>query len=640
MLSSDRHSEIKTWIVGMVALTLLLGSSRALAQSPDLPDNAEGRELRIATLRADAASELAKGNWVEARNLFDQLLTLAPQDSIAQRDAGRAGMAAGDFDYAARVLEQAHHFAGHHRDPELHYLRGESLYALGRVEEARDEHRIAELEIGTAAHDRMSRLWLARIYVRRGELARADVLYESLWTDSTQGPDAEVAFNHADAHLLMRDWAGAERLLRRFLERSPKHGPDNIRARHMLAWALESKGDLEGELSVRAPLATDDPTSETRKDYGRALERAGEYDQALRSYQGAAELTGSPDATLVKSCDRMRYRLTPEVAGGLGVRTDPTTTAEHLQAGAALPFGSLHLVSMIVSHDEAQGGWPVAHTSVSAVGASLLLGAAWGGTLMLGGQARGVNQVPMSNGVPLQSVPGLQFGGVGEVDTPIGSPVRLNLRAELENQWTEAPIAIRESGAVTGITGHLFVFPVPSNHFVIIDAGTQARRLMLAPGAAGAPRPESSQLLTWAGADFVLWQNPLRTLRGQSLDDRLVRPTEVAEALTLSFRHYEVFGRMDPEFRSRIALVTRSTIDNVSMVVRNARFGGRAGFEARGGLGYESTRRNLLSQGGLSLYVTGSAASRVSISYDYAQETSTGLTGRRHSGWVAYHVDI
>jgi len=636
VLIGDRQIGVKGWTGKLVFLACLLAARGGLAQSLESADSAGDRKVRIETLRADAAAALGRGQWTEARALYDRLLALDPHDAAAQRDAGRAGMAAGDFEYAARVLEQAHHFVGHHRDPELHYLRGEALYALGRVDDARREHRIGELEIGAGPLERMPKLWLARIHARRGELARADDLYESLWPSATQPPDAEVALNHADAHLLVKDWAGAERLLRRFLERSP----DDLRARHMLAWALESEGDLRGELFVRARLAADDPSFDAQRDYGRALERAGDYAGALRLYQTAADRASAPDATLSTARDRMRYRLTPEVAGGLGFRSDPNTTAEHLQAGAALPFASRHLVSMIFSHDVAQGGWPVATTSVSAVGASLMMTARWGGNLMLGGQARGVNQVPVSGGLALQSVPGLRFGGLGEIDTPIGSPVRLDVRGELENQWTEAPIAIRESGAATGLTGHLFVFPVPSSHRVIIDAGTQARRLMLAPGTAGAARPEASQLLSWAGADFVLWQDPARTLRGQILDESLVRQTEVAQSVTFSFRHYELFGRSDPEFDRRLVLLTRSSINNGSLVIRDAPGGGRFAFELRGGLGYESTRRNVLSQGGLTLSLAASGASRVTASYDIAQETITGLTGRRHTGWVAYHVDL
>jgi hypothetical protein len=214
------------------------------------------------------------------------------------------------------------------------------------------------------------------------------------------------------------------------------------------------------------------------------------------------------------------------------------------------------------------------------------------------------------------------------------------VRGELENQWTEAPVAIRESGAVTGLTGHLFAFPVPRTERVILDVGTQARRLMLAPLTATASRPEASQLLAWAGADLVLWQEPARVLRGQILDESLVRPTEVAESVTFAYRHYELYGRNAPEFERRVALLSRSSIDIGSLVARGALAQGRFGFELRGGLGYENTRRNVLSQGGGSIFATAGATGRVSMSYDVAQELISGLTGRRHTGWVSYHVDL
>jgi len=608
-------------------------SEAAAREAGEAPGAAQ--RAKIETLRQEAALELARSNWTRARELYDQLLTISRHDAAAQRDAGRAGMAASDFEYAARVLEQAHHFAGHHRDPELHYLRGEALYALGRLDEARGEHRIAELEIGASPSERMPRLWLARVYARRGELRRADQVYERMWPAADAPADAEVAINHADAHLLWQDWAGAERLLRRFLARSP----DNLRARHMLAWALEAEGKLPDELTVRSRLAADDPSMGAQRDYGRALERAGEYADALRAYRSASA-AGEPDATLVAARDRMRYRLTPEVTGGIGLRSDPNTNAERAQAGAALPFGSRHLVSMLFSHDAAQGGWPNARTSVSAVTAALVLGARYGGTLMFGAQARGLTQIPSSDGAPLQSQAGLRFGGIGEIDTPVGSRVRVNVRGGLEEQWTEAAIAIRENGVVTGATGQLFVFPVPSTRRVILVGGSQPRRLMLGAGAPGAARPEASQVLSWAGADLVVWQDPGRVLRGQVLNDSLVRATESAEAVSFSARHYELYGQSDPEFDRRLSLLPRSSVTIGSVVMRSAAGDGRYGVELRGGLGYESMRRNLLSQGGLTLSLASSAASRILASYDFAQETMTGLVGRRHTGWVAYHVDL
>ena len=51
---------------------------------------------------------------------------------------------------------------------------------LGRDDEARREHHIAELEIGKSPTGRMEKLWLARIYARRGYVVLADRLYESM----------------------------------------------------------------------------------------------------------------------------------------------------------------------------------------------------------------------------------------------------------------------------------------------------------------------------------------------------------------------------------------------------------------------------------------------------------------------------
>src|SRR5262245_17963290 len=119
-------------------------------------------------LRQDASEDLLKGQFDKARHELEQVLELLPRDAPAQRDAARAASAAGQFDYAVAALERAHHFEQHTRDPEIHYLRGEALYVLGRDEEAKREHHICELEIGKEPTARIEKLWLARIYARRG----------------------------------------------------------------------------------------------------------------------------------------------------------------------------------------------------------------------------------------------------------------------------------------------------------------------------------------------------------------------------------------------------------------------------------------------------------------------------------------
>src|SRR3954467_5126718 len=303
---------------------------------------------RVEQERKQATDTLAHGDLDRARRQFEEVLKALPHDGPAERDAGRAASAAGQFEYAAEALEKAHHFEGHKPDPELHYLRGEALFTLGRDEQAFREHRIAELEIGEAPEDRMQKLWLARIYARRGYVGLPGRLYETM-QPSPPKFDEEVSLNQADAHLLNKDWAGGARVLRRYLALDPK----NLRGRQMLAWALEADGDLDGELAVRRSLVEDHPTPETQRDYGRALERATSYRAASLHYQAAMGDGPGADNTLVTSYSRMHFRITPELSGGGWVRSDPQAWDWRIQAGAALPFGPPLQTGLLLCRDPA-----------------------------------------------------------------------------------------------------------------------------------------------------------------------------------------------------------------------------------------------------------------------------------------------
>ena len=207
------------------ALTLLPFIAMA-AQADDDAAGSAGDSARVEALRQQATDTLLKGQYDSARREFEEVLRLRPGDGPAERDAARAAAAAGQFEYAVAALERAHHFEQHKPDPELHYLRGEALYVLGRDEEAHREHHIAELEIGLAPAGRMEKLWLARIYARRGYVVLADRVYEPMLPPAPKF-DTEVALNQADAHLINQDWAGGARLLRRYLTLDPS----NVRAR-------------------------------------------------------------------------------------------------------------------------------------------------------------------------------------------------------------------------------------------------------------------------------------------------------------------------------------------------------------------------------------------------------------------------
>jgi tetratricopeptide (TPR) repeat protein len=629
-----------------VLQVLLAASARAQEQPLAGPKPLSPEEQhRIEELRKQGEETLARGDMDKARHDFEQILKELPYDASAERDAARAAEAAGRFEYAAEALEKAHHFEGHERDPELHYLRGEALFTLGRNEEAAREQRIAELELGPNPTGRMQKLWLARIDARKGFVVLADRLYESL-TPHPPKFDEEVALNQADAHLMNKDWEGGARVLRRFLALDPQ----NVRGREMLAWALEADGDLDGELRVRRSLVQDHPTAEHQKDYGRALERAEEYRSASRHYHAAlAETTASsaPYDALVASYDRMHYRTTPEVGGGGQFRSDPQAWSWRAQAGAALPFGTRHQAGVLAWHDASQD-WKANQVvgqnvldengSVTGLGAYAMLGHRSGLSFLAGADVRYATTTGDSaGGQQLYGPTGeFSFGGDAELDSPIGKNVQINVHGDLNEQWNDAPVTVHEGGKTSGVTAHLYLFP--RNRLVLFDGGVQARRLTLRPLMAGDPVPASDQLLAWGGLDFNLWSDGARVVRGESLDEHMVRRTALNDSGVLAYRHYELFANVPPDFR--IALYPRASIDNGSLILRKVVAGGRAGFDLHGGVGYDNQQNQLLVQGGAAIVVAASWSTRFLVTYDIVHQTTIGLPGTLQIGWLTFHADL
>lgn len=586
-------------------------------------------------LRAEAAATLARGEFERARREFEKVLRLLPMDPQAQRDAARAAQAAGEFEYSVKALERAHHFDHHGPDPELHYLRGEALYVLEREEEARREHRIAELEIGVNPDDRLKKLWLGRIYARRGQLYRADEVYESLWPPAPK-LDEEVALNHADAHLMHQDWAGGEEVLERMLARNPDH----LRARKMLAWALEAQGKVDEELPVRASIARDEPTAQNERDWGRALERVSDFRGAHARYEAARQASGGgADETLALSIVRMKNRITPEVAGGLSGRRDPLAQSLREQVGIAVPFGPRHNVSLLAWREDAQslldrpGTLPSDTGAVTGIAPSVLLAARGGSSLLLGAELRYLNTI--RRGIEQNAWRG---GGFGEGVLSISKNAEINVRGDYNTQWNDSAVTISEGGTMTGVTSHLYLFP--RDRSVLFDAGAQFRRLsLLSPaGSAGAA---AQQGLFFGGMDVVLWKSPARLLRAESLDTSLVRRTYLNDAGILSYRHYQLFGESSPAFLSRLNLAQRAAIHSGTANLRKV-FAGRVGVDARGGIGYDTARTLFLYSAGGSLMVAPSSSwsSRLMVSYDFAKESAVGFEGSRHTGWVTYHADL
>jgi Flp pilus assembly protein TadD len=596
----------------------------------------------VERLRKEASDDLLAGQFDKARRELEQVLEQMPRDAPAQRDAARAAAAAGQFDYAVAALERAHHFEDHTRDPELHYLRGEALYVLGRDDEARREHHIAELEIGKTPTAKIEKMWLARIYARRGYIVLADRLYESM-LPPPPATDAEVALNQADAHLINEDWTGGAVVLRRYLKLEPK----SVRGREMLAWALEAGGDLDGELEVRRSLSDDLPTPAHDRDYGRALERAESFAAARDRYKRAlAEEGANPETTLVTSYQRMLFRTTPELAGGASVRSDPQAWSWRAQAGAAVPFGTRHTVGLMAWHDSSND-WHANQVvgqdvlakrgTVTGLGAQLLLGRRSDTSLLLGADARYSTETgaDASGNDQLSGPSGFHFGGQAEGAANLWRYAHVNLHIDANEQWNEAPITVHEGGTMTGATGHLFLFP--TSRMVLFDGGAQARQLKIT--AQGTPdQPTANQLLVWGGVDFNLWTQAGRVVRAEALDERLVRRVYLNDAGVLAYRHYELVTHATPDFR--ISLAPRASIDNGTLIIRKALFGGRFGFDLHGGGGYDHLRDHVLFQAGGALVWAMSWSTRLMGTYDLAQETATGLPGTLHIGWLTFHADI
>jgi tetratricopeptide (TPR) repeat protein len=632
------------------AVLYVLLTPNARAQERDLsgkqPALSAEESHRIEELRKEATETLAHGDMEQARHEFEEILKTLPYDASAERDAARAAEAAGKFEYAAEALEKAHHFGGHEHDPELHYLRGEALYTLGRDEEAAREHKIAELEIGPEPKERMAKLWLARIYARRGYVVLADRIYETMLPPAPQF-DTEVALNQADAHLMNKDWKGGVTVLRRYLDLDPK----NVRGREMLAWAQEAEGDLDGELQVRRSLVDDQPTAEHQRDYGRALERAANYRAASHEYHDAlnTQVTaqGSADATLVTSYDRMHYRVTPELSGGGQLRSDPQAWSWRLQAGGAMPFGSHHQAGVLVWNDasydhhanESVNGSNLRESgTVTGLGGYVMFGHRSGASALLGADARFSRTVGEDSSGNQLYGPNREFsaGGNGEIDTPLGHVAQVNIHGDLHEQWNDAPVTVHEGGQMTGVTGHLYLFP--RSRVVLLDTGVQERHLTVRPLEPGQPSPASNQTLVWGGIDFNLWTDATRVVRGESLDERMVRRTALNDAGVLAYRHYELWGNVPMNFR--IALYPRASIDNGSFILRKVLAGGRAGFELHGGLGYDNVQNQLLAQGGTAGVLALTWSTRLLVTYDIVHQTTIGLPGTLQIGWVTFHADL
>jgi tetratricopeptide (TPR) repeat protein len=573
-------------------------------------------------LESEARDALAKGNYPRAWNLFWRLTQIDPYDLPALRECGRIAHAMGKFPNAVDTLGKVDHLQGGLKDPELHYLRGEALLALGRKAEAEVELRRAERELGPAPEERRGVMWLARIAALRGDLERSLSLYRPLYDDVKDDAGyAEVTILIVEANILSKKWGQAETLLRGLLHQQP----DNGRAREMLAWVLDSRGKLDEALALRA-VFSEEWTDHPRKtlEYAQTLERAYDYPTALERYRHARWL-GVADVE--DDVSRLERRLAPELGGGLSLRDDPSgdVTGWSIAGSMQVPGTDRYRIAVIGSQESTSGGvTPEQRTSNAA--SAMVTRQGWRGSLL--GFGASVRQSDLGSAV----------GGTAVYNSRPGPRFQVQARADYNLPWRESSSTIREDGVYDAAGVQLYYSPFTRR--LLLSAGAQGRRLGLdASGSDMDESPRAHQLFGFAGADFLIRTNPTRAARGEILDAEMLAPRVLASSTVLSYRHYELFGE-DP-FGSRLVLVDRSMIDELSAATRHILDDdGVLGAELRGGIGFDWERDVRLWRAGASAMVSPTARTRLSLDYDLANESRTGLSGRRHIAQMVLHVDL
>lgn len=444
-----------------------------------------------------------------------------------------------------------------------------------------------------------------------------------------EAPASAASLDRAAALVEDRSFDRAAAVLRRILSADPA----NRRAREMLAFALESNGDLEGERRVRSDLAVEFPSDpRVLADYGRVLERSGDEGEALRAYRRARELSdGRSNRDLDTAIRRMRGRTALEVGMPLAVMSDPDAAASRVQAGAAVPLGSRSHVTLLGSRFAAEARSGPEATTAHSLGLSLVLRQGHGTHWTVG---------PSVHAVASRGGARKDIGAGGSIAgrAAFGPSLEAEWSAGVETPWDEAAVAILRGGRTTFAEGHLFSHLVSRR--LLLQAGGRRRRLSIVANPGSARRPEVWQSLGVVGADLVVWRKPGAALRGEMLDETLTAPTAISSAVTLAYRHYEVSTRTTPEFIARIGLVPHGSVDEGSVATTFVPAQGRVGLSLRAGLARDAARGARTWRVGGGLALAPGPATRVGLAYEAATEAASGLVGRRREGWLSVHVDF
>jgi tetratricopeptide (TPR) repeat protein len=411
--------------------------------------------------------------------------------------------------------------------------------------------------------------------------------------------------------------------------------PANRAAKELLAFALESMGDLDGERQVRTDLAAEFPDdSRIQSDYGRVLERSGDERGALRAYRRARELSADGAAPELDSAiERMRGRTAMELGTPqLVAMSDPDARASALQAGAAIPFGSGYRAAFLGTHSVAEARSGPAEMTADALALSLARRIGAGGYWTLGPRL----QAASPRGGAQRD---LSVGGAFAGRAPVGRALEAEWNVFAETPWDEAAVTVLHAGRTTGAEGRLYAHWFSRR--LLLQAGARRRRLsLLAADSGSGRRPMGWQSLGLAGADFVLWSKPGAALRGEMLDEALTARTSLSSAMTLAYRHYDVLTRTTPEFNAILGTVGRGSVDEVSVGTTLASPRGDLALEVHAGLARDSARSARMWRAGGDLVWAPTSTIRFALGYEQANEVASGFVGQRREGGLSVHVHL
>lgn len=409
--------------------------------------------------------------------------------------------------------------------------------------------------------------------------------------------------------------------------------PTNRRAKEMLAFDLESRGDLKGERQVRSVLAAEFPRdSRIQADYGRVLERSGEEGEALRAYRRALELSADRAAPeLNAAIERMRGRTALEIGTPLAVMSDPDANASIVKAGAAIPFGSRRHMALLGTRSVAEGRINPDATESDVLALTFVQRDAGGGSWAAGPR---LHVISPRGGARRD----LGVGGAIEGHAPLGPSFEVEGRAEAETPWDEAAVAVLRGGRTSSVEGHLYAHSFSRR--MLLQAGARRREISILAAGPESTRPRAWQSLWLAGADVVLWRKPAAAVPGEMLDEALIEPATLSSAVTLAYRHYDVSTQTTPEFAAVIGLVPRGSVDETSVTTTLASPRGNLGLELSAGLAHDSARQARAWRAGGSLIWAPTPATRFELGYEGATEVASGLVGQRRAGRLSFHVDL